>query len=196
MKQLTLTCYILHNYSTYVCNPLQRRLMISLYVLNAMAPCNWFLFSYPVKDMSFGADVWKQQRIVTGFHRRYIQPTIRIQCLPFCKAQVSACRGESRIERVGHGASWYCAWRSWLTVMKSWGDNTKQSVADGRQRTSILLLSKRSMIGSAHTTPDFASDAFFWTRIWDFGLNKRRRISLKGEWRPNYFLEKDPAPCH
>jgi hypothetical protein len=167
---------ILHNYSKYVCNPLQWMLMISLYVLNAMPPCNWFLFSYLVKDMSFGADVWKQQRIVIGFHRRYIRPTIRIQCLTFCKAQVSACRGESWVDRVGHGASWYWTWRSWLMVMKSCGDNT----ADGRQRTAILILSKSSMIWSAHTTPDFASDVFLWTRIWDFGLNKRRRISWIG----------------
>jgi len=127
--------------------------------------------------MSFGADVWKQQRIVTGVHRRYIQPTIRIQCLAFCKAKVSACRGESRVDRVGHGASWYCAWSSCLMVMNSCGYNTKQSVAVGRQSTAILILSTSSIIWSAHTTTDFASDVFLWTRIWDFGLNKRRRIS-------------------
>lgn len=166
-----------------------------LYVLNALPPCNWFLFSYPVKDTSFGADVWKQQRIVIGFHRRYIQPTIRIQCLAFCKAQVSTCRGESWVDSAGHGASWYCAWRSWLMVMNSSGDNSEQSVADGRQRNAILILSKSNTMWSAHTTAHFASDVFLWTRIWDFGLNKRRRISWIGEWRPNYFLKKDSAPC-
>jgi hypothetical protein len=186
-------CYILHNHSKYVRNPLQWMLMISLYVLNALPPCNWFLFSYPVKDMSFGADVWKQRNVI-GFHSRYIQPTIRIQCLPFCKAQVSACRGESRVDRVGHGASWYCAWRSWLKVMNSCGHNTEQSVADERQRTAILILSTSSVIWSAHMTPHFASDVFLWTRIWDFGLSKRRTISWIGEWRPNYFLKKDSAP--
>jgi len=46
-------------------------------------------------------------------------------------------------------------------AMKSYGDNTKHSVAEGRQRTSIPILSTRSMIGSAHMTPDLASDVFF-----------------------------------
>jgi hypothetical protein len=194
MRQQTLMCYILHSYSKYVRNQLQWMLMISLHVLNAMSPCNWFLFSRPVKDMSFGADVWKQQRTAIGFHRRYIQPTILIQCLAFCEAQVSVCRGESRVHRVGHGASSYCACRSWLKVMNSYGDNTEQSVADGRQRTAILILSTNSLIRSVHTTPEFASDVFSWKRIWVFGLNKRRRISRIGEWRPNYFLKKDSAP--
>jgi hypothetical protein len=72
-EAVNIMCCILHKYCKYVCKPLQWMLMVSLYVLNAMPQCNWFIFSYPVKDMSFGGDVWKQQRIVIGFHRRCIR---------------------------------------------------------------------------------------------------------------------------